>query len=418
MDLIKDINGSAFYAQYAVSAERDSNGNSLTGYMSEANLGYDSNNKISGYNGSGFAGGGGGSSDAFYIYPGTTTNKEVADNSGKDMYLYHSGSNTYLKYAGKTTYSTYAIFNFKTISGTQYNFNTLVNARVNIYPNSTSACKINTTQSVTLLDTGSTVNYAYTAYMDSNGNTLSDTHDSVTALSSFVANNSGSWGGGGGDTGTSIPLRIDYQFNEQYGQTYTSYILSSDGSNFLFTARDEGYTPSDLTISGTNYQWTYNNGRWEIPYQINGQESIQWYTNVGLQYSEQNIIDSLPTNFISTAINKVVVNNNMGSITGNINLHPQNMGATYLYTGFTGSWSGEIPTSFNNTPISSYDITVGPEYYGNDYTYVIGAYSEAGGTTINSADVFPSTDNLQPGTTYRLCWNTYNGGLYWEQGGY
>lgn len=372
-------------------------------------------------NSASWTGGGGGSSDAFYIYPGTTTNKEVADNSGKNMYLYHSGSNTYLKYAGKTTYSNYAIFNFKTISGTQYNSNTLANARVNIYPNSTSACKINTTQSVTLVDTNSTVNYANTAYFDGDGNSLAATHNDVTTLSSFVANNSGSWGGGGGDTGTSIPLRIDYQVSEQYGQTYRSYSLSSDGSNFLFTAYDGGYTPSDLNINGNYYQWTYNNGRWEIPHQINGQESIQWSTNVGLQYSGQNIIVDLPLGTMSTAINKVVVNNNMGSITGSINLRAQGIPATFPYTGFTGNWSGEIPASYNNTPISSYDITVGPEYYDSDYSYVIGAYSEVGGITINSADVFPSTNNLDPYQSYVLVWNQMNGGLQWSStynGGY
>lgn len=163
------------------------------------------------------AGGVGGSNDSFYIYPGTTTNKEVADNSGKNIYLYHSGTNTYLKYSGKITYPNYAIFNFKTVSGTQYNFNRLVNARVNIYPNSNSACKINIIQSIDLLDTDSTVNYAntaYTAYTDGNGNSLSNTYDTVTALSSFVENNSANWGGGSSPSGSANVLFRLYGNND------------------------------------------------------------------------------------------------------------------------------------------------------------------------------------------------------------
>lgn len=408
MDLIKDINGSAFYAQYAVSAERDSNGNALTGYMSEANLGFDLNNKISGYNGSGFAGGGSDNSNTFTIISGVTTNKEVAENSGKGLLFRDGQGNTY-NLAGKTTYSNYAIYDFRAMTAN----NVCKQCRVKIYPTAESATTAYTTGYSTLLTTNDTASYAstaYTAYCDEQGH-------NIAGLYNFVSQNSGSWtGGGGGDTGTSIPLRIDYQFSEQYGSQYTGYGLSSDGSNFLFTAYDEGYAPTDLYINGNYYQWTYNNGRWEIPHQINGQESIQWSNPVGLQYSGQDIIRYLPASNISTAINKVVVNNTMGSITGSIGLNAQ--GGTFGYTAFTGSWSGEIPTSFNNTPISSYNVSVGPEYYGSDYAYVIGAYSEAGGTTINSADVFPSTDNLQPGATYRLCWNTNYGGLYWEQGGY
>jgi hypothetical protein len=408
MDLIKDINGSAFYAQYAVSAERDSNGNALTGYMSEANLGYDSNNKISGYNGSGFAGGGSDNSNTFTIISGVTTNKEVAENSGKGL-LFRDGQGYTYNLVGKTTYSNYAIYDFRAMTAN----NTCKQCRVKVYPTAESATTAYNTGYSTLLTTNDTVNYAntaYTAYCDEQGH-------NIAGLYNFVSQNSGSWtGGGGGDTGTSIPLRIDYQHSEQYGSTYTGCSLSSDGSNFVFTAYDNGYTPGDLNINGNNYQWTYNNGRWEIPHQINGKESIQYSDSIGLQYSGQNIIEDLPTSNMSTAINTVVVNNTMGSITGSINLRTQ--GGDFQYTAFTGGWSGEIPTSFNNMPIISYNVSVGPEYYGNEYGYVIDAYSEAGGTAINSADVFPSTDNLQPGATYRLCWNTNNGGLYWEQGGY
>lgn len=407
MDLIKDINGSAFYAQYALSAERDSNGNALTGYMSEANLGYDSNNKISGYNGSGFAGGGTDNSNTFTIISGVTTNKEVADNSGKGL-LFRDGQGYTYSLAGKTTYSNYAIYDFRTMTAN----NTCKQCRVKVYPTAESATTAYSTGYTTMLTTNDSVNYANTAYT-----AINDEYGrNIAGLYDFVSQNSGTWtgGGGGGGTGVTIPLRTDYQFSDQYGMSYTSYSLSSDGSNFLFTAVDEGYTPSDMYINGNSYQWSYNNGRWEISHQIFGQESVQWSNNVGLQYSGQDIIGSLPKNNISTALNKVVVNNSVGTITGTIMLFIQG-GGNYQYTGFTGSWSGEVPTSFNNQPVCAYNVEVGPEYYGNDFDYIVGTYSEAGGTTINSADVFPSTDNLQQGTTYRLCWNTNYGGLYWEQ---
>lgn len=400
MNLIKDINGSAFYAKYSVSAECDNNGNPLTGYMSEANLGYDSNNKISGYNGSGFAGGGTDESNTFTIVSGVTTNKEVADNSGKGL-LFRDGQGYTYTLAGKSTYSNYVLYDFRTMTAN----NACKQCRVKVYPTATSATTAYMTGYTTMLTTNDIVNTAYTAYYDENGNSLA-------GLYNFVQQNSGSWTGGG-DTGTSIPLRIEYQVSDQYGYQSTSYSLSSDGSNFLFTAYDYGYEPSQLYINGNSYSWSYNNGRYEISHQINGQESVSWLENIGLQYSGQDIIKSFPTTNISSAINKVVVNNLNGSITGEIGVSYQGM--TMQYTSFTGSWSGEIPTSYNGMPVDSYNVAAGPETYGSDYAYVVGAYSELGGTTINSADVFPSTDNLQQGTTYRLCWNTNYGGLYWEQ---
>lgn len=374
--------------------------------MHESAFEYDANDNISGYNGSAFACGGTDSSNTFTIISGVTTNKEVAENSGKGL-LFRDGQGYTYTLAGKATYSTYAIYDFRTMTGN----NTCKQCRVKVYPTATSATTAYTTGYTTMLTTNDSVNYANTAYTAMND----EYGRSIAGLYDFVSQNSGSWTGGGGDTGTSIPLRIDYQYAEQYGYQSTSYSLSSDGSNFVFTAYDNGYQPNDLYINGYNYSWSYNNGRWEISHQINGQESVSWSDPIGLQYSGQDIIGNLPVGVLSTALNKVVVNNLNGSITGNISLRYQ--GSMMPYTSFTGSWSGEIPTSYNSYPITAYDVIVGPEYYGNDYAYVIGAYSEAGGTTVNSADVFPSTDNLNPYSTYRLCWNASNGGLYWEQGG-
>ena len=350
--------------------------------------------------------------DTFYIYPGKTTNKEISENSGKDLKLYNSSSNTYLDYAGKATYPNYAIFNFKGISGTQDNFNTLQHLRVRVYPNATSACSVYQTTSVDLLNSNSTVNYAETAYYDSNGNSLAQTNNTLTALNQFVQNNSASWGGGS-PTGASIPLRTTLQESCQDGYRTTNYYLSSDGSTFVFTTYDEGYQPADLIIGGNNYSWSYNydNGRWEIQHSIYGQESVKLNMHVGLQYSGQDIIHGLPDSQISTALNKVEVFNSYGSIVGDIYLYNQ-WGSDRI--SFTGSWTGYIPTSFNGNTITSYSVRT---YEGNDYSYTIDIYSEAE-SNINSANVFPSTNNLDQYTTYYLGWNANNGGLQWfSQGG-
>lgn len=397
-------------SNYATTADLASKQDTLT-------FGYDEQNKISAINNSAIAGGQG-NSDTFIIIPGTTTNKEVSENSGKNMLLYMSGSNEYLPYAGKTSYSNYSIFSFKNLSGTQSNYNYANHVRMNIWPASTSACTLRDTNSVSLLDTNSTVNQASTAYYDGDGNSLAQTHYDLTALNSFVQSNSASWGqGGGGSTGASIPLRINYQVSEEYGNKYTNYYLSSDGSTFLFTAYDEGYTPTDLIINGNNYSWSYNNGRWEIEHSINGQESVD-LIQAGLQYSGQDIIQSIPMNNISAALNKVIVNTTNGSITGSITLYDQN-NSNLTISSFTGNWSGYIPSSYNGYTVASYNVDAGAEYYGNDYGFSIDVYSEAnGGSTVASGDVFPPTNNLDPYTTYYLGWNANNGGLGWySQGG-
>lgn len=229
--------------------------------------------------------GGGGSDNDFHIYPGTTTNKEVAENSGKNMYLYHSGTNTYLKYAGKITYTNYAIFNFKTVSGTQANSNSMVNARVYIYPSSTSACSINMIQSVNLLNSESTVNYANTAnvaYMDGNGNSLDNTYTAVTSLSSFVENNSGSWGGGGGGStglGKVTLLRDNYGTNTVYAADYVTARL------FLQT----GSQPNPIWIDGSEYYWMQSG--YETYYTelfLDPDKKVGYFPDTGTEYQSRN----------------------------------------------------------------------------------------------------------------------------------
>lgn len=212
----------------------------------------------------------GGSKDSFYIYPGITTNKEVADNSGKDIYLYHSGTNTYLKYAGKITYPKYGLFNFKTVSGEQYNSNKLVNARVEIYPNSTSACKIKLIESIDLLDTNSTANYANTAYTafqanyaktaytafaaydDVNGNSLVNTYKTVTALSSFVESNSANWVGGSSPTGGEAPVVTEVSHdNTLSGNGTVESPLGIANGYIKFLSVNQPYSANDYYYNST-----------------------------------------------------------------------------------------------------------------------------------------------------------------------
>lgn len=94
MKLIETYNGSGFFAQYASSADYDNLGNPLSSYMIESKFGFN-NNLITGYNGSGFAGGGGGDDYDVYIVTPTTTQKEVADNSGKALFYKDDDGITY-----------------------------------------------------------------------------------------------------------------------------------------------------------------------------------------------------------------------------------------------------------------------------------------------------------------------------------
>lgn len=92
MKLIETYNGSGFFAQYASSADYDSLGNPLSSYMVESKFGFN-NNLITGYNGSGFDGGGD-DYDVYIVTP-TTTQKEVADNSGKALFYKDDDGVTY-----------------------------------------------------------------------------------------------------------------------------------------------------------------------------------------------------------------------------------------------------------------------------------------------------------------------------------
>lgn len=372
-------------------------------------------------------GGTGGSSDSFYIYPGTTTNNEVADNSGKNIYLYHSGTNTYLKYAGKITYPKYSIFNFKTVSGTQYNSNKLVNARVNIYPNSKSACKINIIQSIDLLDTNSTVNYAntaYTAYIDGNGNSLSNTYDTVTALSSFVENNSANWGGGSSPTGGDSVLFHLYCEDDSYGNKYTFSNISGATELYFEASMDSQQgTPNDVII--TREGGEIGRANWS---QVSSDDYNNYFTasyynpdggEVGLQHNGNNYLCNVTANGFKTdafeqkyyycKTNDTIKINVQGyNVTGSIIGMPQSNGTPL--TSFTGSLS-----NFTANGYEAYVASIFSEDSTQPYNYNVSAEfgGGGGGSTVASGDVFPPTNNLEPQTTYYLGWNANNGGLFW-----
>lgn len=208
-----------------------------------------STNKISAINGSAI-GGGGGSSDTFYIYPGITTDKEISENSGKDLKLYNSANNVFLDFAGKSTFSQYALFSFKEITGTQANQNTLQHLRLRVYPNATSACKIYDTNTVSLVNSDSTVNQAVTAYYDPDGNSLTQTHSELTALNSFVQSNSAKWGQGGSTPASESVLFKLYESNDPNNGSYSKNSFVSGATDLYFEASVpvDSDIPSDIVL--------------------------------------------------------------------------------------------------------------------------------------------------------------------------
>lgn len=391
--------------------------------LRNTDLGLTTGGTVSSISGHQLAGGGQGGSDTFIIIPGTTTNKEVSENSGKNMLLYMSGSNEYLPYAGKTTYSNYSIFSFKNLSGTQNNFNNANHVRMNIWPVSTSACTVRDVNSVSLLDTNSTVNYAETAYYDGNGNSLTQTFNDLTALNSFVQSNSASWGGSSTGSDTNVIFR-----KNDYNGSISTYV--ADASDLYFEAAVSEYEGSPTPLLLNN---------------VNGQGSIQVYWNqvssdFGYNFYSASVTDLQPgtyeisrngftyescymsANGVKTeALNQgqydcstalaVKFNVQGSNITGYIDGTINGMGT--MLTSFTGSL-----TDFTAKGYERYTTNFGAEDYNNEYNYDLSAKFGEVGSTVASGDVFPPTNNLDPYTTYYLGWNANNGGLQWySQGG-
>lgn len=360
---------------------------------------------------------GGGSNDAFYIYPGTTTDKEISENSAKDMRLYNSANNTYLDYAGKTTYSTYAILDFKNLSGVGSNTNTVEHVRVRVYPTATSACSIYTTGSVSLLASTSTVSTASTAYYDSDGNYLATTRNELTALSSFIQDNSGSWtGGGGGSTGSLIYK----QFGNGYGG---SGVYLSGSGDVIFRV----YAPTGISTITVDYPYTYtqdtvyfspdyNQQNWYTAlYTVTGYAnpnlSVQDVSNWEISAGNLKIYDMDYTQF-RVAPGSYNVNSTAYLTTGNIEKYDTQQGYFQTMT----SWYDNL-SDYQMTGAAGqdyYSIHMNGDPYNNNYSWEVTVQSlGGGGPTVTSADVFPPTTGLTPGMTYTLNWND-SYGLYWE----
>jgi len=366
----------------------------------------------------GGGGGGGGSSDTFYIYPGTTTDKEIAENSGKDLKLYNSANNVFLDFAGKSTLSNYTMFSFKEITGTQANQNTLQHLRLRVYPNATSACKVFDTNTVNLLDSNSTVSTAQTAYYDANGNYLSQTYNDLTALNQFVQSNSASWGQGGGSEVTPLGLWLGFEY-------YEPKAINNTTDTYNITLRNTQWEePSTIFYDGNSYNWNGTNGDWYI-------DLTTIYPNdmrTGLPYNDAyetkfTIMEFTNTNtqekFSANITNNdgsrsLKVNNTACVISGigynvQFNVDYAGMMGTHPLSSWTGTNYG-VSGGFTNSQATAFYFNAGTQC-----TAFIGFAGE--GSTVASSDVFPPTNNLDPYSTYCLGWNANNGGLFWYNPG-
>ena len=382
---------------------------------------YDSSNKISAINGSALAGGSA-PSDTFYIYPGKTTDKEISENSGKDLKLYNSANNVFLDFAGKSTLSNYTMFSFKEITGTQYNQNTVQHLRLRVYPNATSACKVYDTNTVNLLDSNSTVSTAQTAYYDSNGNYLSQTYDNLTALNQFVQSNSANWEGGGGSDVAPLGLWLGYM---------DSQVKAINNTNvpYSITLRNTNYgQPATVYFQGNYLEWNGTYGNWyidlvnvlpnlditDLPYNdsYDTKFTVMEFTNQSTQdkYSANITIDNgdNPYRYLKVYNNTAcVVSANGAGASFNVD-YIDGQGPHQL-SSWTGGFYG-VTGAFSNSQATAFNLSVA------GYSTAFIGFVEAG-STVASGDVFPPTNNLDPYATYYLGWNANNGGLFWYQPG-
>jgi len=370
----------------------------------------------------------GGSSDTFYIYPGKTTDKEISENSGKNLKLYNSANNVFLDFAGKSTLSNYTMFSFKEITGTQYNQNTLQHLRLRVYPNATSACKVYDTNTINLLDSNSTVSQANTAYYDAGGYSLTQTRMNFDTLNSFVQSNSASWGqGGSSPAGEGVLFHKYYSYDPIDGNpTEKSFV--SGATEFYFEAScDRQGHPNDLLIShnGDEIVTAY----WS---QVSSDGSNNYFTasyinsdggEVGLLYYGYTL------NYCYVSANGVKTQafsqgqyecSTDKTVKFNINgynfrgyIEGWSKGGNTQITSFTGGL-----TDFTAKGYERYNVRVDYDDGNYSYNYDLSAEFGAGGSTVASGDVFPPTNNLDPYATYYLGWNANNGGLQWfYQGG-
>lgn len=424
---ISAINGSAIAAgdefpvsaNEAITAYQSNSANYLTAHQTIPSAKWENASDCVQTNSASWAGG---NSDTFYIYPGTTTDKEISENSGKDMKLYNSANNVYLDFAGKSTLSTYTMFSFKEVTGTQVNQNTVQHLRLRVYPNATSACKVYDTNTVNLLDSNSTVSTAQTAYYDGNGNSLETTHNDLTALNQFVQTNSANWGqGGGGSDVTPLGLWLGYEYD--YPKAFNN---TNDAYNI--TLRNTQWEePQSIYYDGNSHNWNGSNGDWYI-----GLTTI--YPNdmrAGLPYNDSNetrftVMEFTNTNTQEKYSANITINGDSLSRTLSVNNSACVISAVGEYVSFNvdyidgqgphqlSSWQGThdyVSGGFSNSQATAFFIGADTNYS----TAYIG-FAKAG-STVASSDVFPPTNNLDHYATYYLGWNANNGGLFWYNPG-
>lgn len=369
----------------------------------------------------------GGVSDTFYIYPGKTTDKEISENSGKDLKLYNSANNVFLDFAGKSTLPNYTMFSFKEITGTQYNQNTLQHLRLRVYPNATSACKVYNTDTVNLLDSNSPVSTARTAYYDSIGNSLSQTHNDLTALNQFVQSNSANWGGGSSPAGDESVLFHSYYSYDQDDESRINDSWVSGATELYFEASVDSQlgTPNDVIIARYGSEvgrafWTQVSSNGYYNYftasYINSDGGEILIQNNGMDYNCQVSANGVKTyafkqGTYDCSTDKAVKFNVQGNnFVGQIEGWLQDE-----YTPLT-SFTGSL-TDFTAKGYEQYITNISREDSNKYFSYDLSAEFGAGGSTVASGDVFPPTNNLDPYSTYYLGWNANNGGLFWYQPG-
>lgn len=359
--------------------------------------------------------GGASENNTFYIFPGTTTNKEVAENSGKDMRLYNSAYGTYLDYAGKKDYSNYSILNFKGVRGNDSNYRYLTNSEVIIYPSAESACTIHYTSNNTIFVNNEPANTAQTAYYDNEGNYIANTHNGLTALTQFIQTNSGDWGGGSGPTGDNNSILL-YKHGENFGYLYENIYISGASDLYFRTISYNYTTPQEIVIT--------NNGS-EV-----GRVYWTQFSSDGSTTAYSGSVTGLPTN----ALLQFITGGNIGtcymsangmeigipyysimcpaSTNAKFNVQGSNITGSIYGEGILTSFTGNL-TDFTAKGNSHYGWNITAEYPGSNYNYDISAeFGGAGGSTVTSGDVLP----LGPtgtGNTYVLAWNDYNG-LFWD----
>lgn len=364
----------------------------------------------------------GGSSDTFYIYPGKTTDKEIAENSGKDLKLYNSANNVFLDFAGKSTLQNYTTFSFKEITGTQSNQNTLQHLRLRVYPNATSACKVFDTNTVNLLDSNSTVSTAQTAYYDAGGRDLSQTHDDLTALNQFVQSNSASWGGGSSPTGgDSVLFRLYY--NDNYGSTSTNSYIS--GATELYFEASMDYqqgSPNDVIITKGGSE--VGRASWS---QVSSDGNVNYFTasyynpdageiglhNNGNYYQCYVSSNGFKTNafgqrsYYCKTNDTIKINVQGSNVTGNIIGMDQNHNSTPL-TSFTGSLS-----NFTAKGYSEYNADIFYEDSTQPFYYEVSAELGGGGVggevshdnTLSGNGTVDSPLGVVPGYNETVLWS-------------